>query len=212
MRIEERCMIEVKTRGKLPATQNLAADIQKMMSAEAHRLRAMMVDMIDTQGQGRFLKLSPWTLAGRRFVGTAGSGLRRQGTKPLVSSGAMRRSIRVRAVPGGKAIGIARSAPGGVHKLALVHEFGAMSRPTVTRKMLKYIHGVLVKAMKGHGRTLVGLWRRGRIGRLGSAWGLRVGKRMTIAIPARPFLQPAYEAWMRQLPRAVFEFWKVRGF
>ena len=212
-------MIDVKvktTRRGPPPMQNPKAEIGKWMHAEAHRLRAMMIDGIDSQGGGTFRKISPWTAAARRFVGRKGSGLKGKGTKALVASGTMRKAIKVRDIPGGKAIGIARSAPGGANKparkLALIHEFGAVSRPTVTLKMLAYIFGVLLKALRGHGKAIVNLWRKGRIGRPGTAWGLRVGKQMTIVIPARPFLQPAYVAWLRQLPRGLFEFWKVHGF
>ena len=208
-------MIDVKvktTRRGPPPMPDPKAEIGKWMHAEAHRLRAMMIDGIDSQGGGTFRKISPWTAASRRFVGRKGSGLKGKGTKALVASGTMRKAIKVRDIPGGKAIGIARDAPGGAHRLALIHEFGAVSRPTVTRKMLAYIFGVLVKAIRGHGKTIAALQAKGRVGGPGAAHGLQIGKRMTIVIPARPFLQPAYAAWLRQLPRGLFEFWKIHGF
>ena len=80
-----------------------------------------------------------------------------------------------------------KSAGGGGKQLALVnlgeiHEFGAEAKVTVTRKMQRYVLGVLGKKHGGGGGG-------------GGGGKFKIGAVITIKIPARPFIAPAVEGY-----------------
>lgn len=66
--------------------------------------------------------------------------------------------------------------------LGMIHEFGAEAKITVTRKMQRYVLGVLGKKHGGGGGG-------------GGSGKFRVGATITIKIPARPFIAPAVEGF-----------------
>lgn len=188
-------------------------DADKIFRQEAHRLAALMGMAIDRQGEppGSFRPLADKTRLARKHLRRGGGRLKRAkktyGTKALIASGTMRNAITVVDTSKGAFVGIPRKAraKGGKkpYALALIHEYGTTIHYTITRKhmaMLRYIHAVLVPMWRASGGTG------------GGSSKLHIGGTMHIVIPARPFMRPAYEAWIENVPHALAEHLVARGF
>ncbi len=115
-------------------------------------------------------------------------------------------------------IGIPRMGAMGRANIAAIHEFGADYMVTVTAKMLRYIMAVLVPAWNkgkkkaarksgGKGREVMGGY-----GSASRAGALHVGGQLHIRIPARPFIRPSMDEWVRGLLPAMAEQMKIAGF
>lgn len=107
----------------------------KAMLAEAHLFRKEVVKGLRSGAPAgkKFAPLAPTTLAVRAVMG-------RGGKKPLIVSGALRNSIRVKQVTEGVFVGVLRSASGGRANVAEMHEFG--SRPIaipITAKSRRFL-------------------------------------------------------------------------
>lgn len=87
--------------------------------------------------------------------------------KPLVKSGALMNSVTYRFTENSATIEAGAGLP-----YASIQNFGGITHPTVTKKMLGYLFGVVFKGKK----------------RKGKSTGLTIGSKMTIRIPARPFM------------------------
>lgn len=177
----------------------IPAAINKAMLGEAQDLRKRMVKQFADQQpvSGQWAPLSPMTLRARKVQGF-------KGNKILIRSADLRNSIQLqpnspaaqifvgvnrtvlaRVTGGGKAMALVN--------IGLVHEFGATLTITVTRKMQRYLFGVLLKT-KG-GRDLSGRYlKKGAKAGSGGSGRFKVGAKITIRIPARPFVGPAVEA------------------
>ncbi len=208
-------MIQFAARKMAGAGPPADLDFDKIFNQEAHRLAALMRMTIDRQGQppGSFKKLSRKTILARKNMRRGGKGgmLKRArktvGTKALVASGTMRNATTVVDTARGAFVGIPRKAraSGGKkpYALALIHEYGATIHYTITRKhlaMLRYIHAVLVP-----------MWRAGDATGGGES-KLHIGGVMHIVIPARPFMEPAFEAWAENVPHALAEHLIAKGY
>lgn len=155
--------------GGINARMSIA--IQKAMLAEGQYLRAQMVQGFTTQSPGgsQFAPLSPTTIALR-----AGDGF--SGTKALIRTGTLRGSITVVREAGGVVfVGVHRQSASRVN-IAEIHEYGRTIR--ITPKMRRFLHAKLRKA----GAQAVGSG--------GGSSGF-------ITIPARPFVRPVFETYVR---------------
>jgi len=138
---------------------------------EAHLMRAEIVKGIRSGAPGGvpFKPLAPTTLAVRALLG-------RGGKKPLIVSGGLRNSIRVKEQGDAVFVGVLRSADKGKANIAELNEFG--SRPIVvpiTAKSRRFLMAAFRKA--------------GTI--QPSATGTTVA---VIRIPPRPFVRPVAES------------------
>lgn len=145
------------------------------------------------------------------FVGVnRTAGYVKQGHKSQQKKASKQQAMSFRAIKPGK--GMTKRMQ--LVNLGLVHEFGATVKITVTRAMQRYVFGVLglgggiggagSKGPGGRdssGRFTKGKRKKGRGGfavpsksRRGGAGGFRVGAKITIKIPARPFVAPAVNA------------------
>jgi len=205
-------MLKFSARGNIPGAP-ADLDYGQIFAQEADRLAALMVMAIDRQGMppGSFKKLSRKTILARKHMRRGGGRLKRArktvGTKALFASGTMRNSITRVDTAKGAFVGIPRKAraSGGKkpYALALIHEYGTTIHYTITRKhlaMLRYIHAVLVP-----------MWRAGGAESSGGS-SLKIGGTMHIVIPARPFMEPAFEAWADNVPHALAEHLVARGY
>lgn len=164
---------------------------------EAERLRAKMVTGIRKGAPGGkpFQPLSATTLQVRRFVG-------RGGTKPLIQTGMLVGSIKVRRYPGGiYFVGILKTAEEGRANIAEMNEYGATIAMRLTPKALRFLHAV--KSQYG-GEEEGGGEGSSQIVKPPSGGGVGI---MIIYIPPRPFVEPTAAEYAR--PRDVkkrFEF------
>lgn len=209
----------VGLRGLVQAWGKVAdIDAEMVFRQEAHRLAAMMKETIQNQGRppGSFTPLAKSTVSARRWLSKT-AGLRRKaagGTKALISTGTMFKAIDAMETDGGgyfvgvprrtkarRKVSTGRATP--PYALALIHEYGKSFNITVTAKMLRYIHGVLVPA-----------WRRGKKekGRPSRGKGLRLGGALQVVIPERPFIRTSFEQWVKRLPEAIGEHLIARGY
>jgi len=169
----------------------LNAAYKKAALQEGHFLRNEIVRGIRSGAPGgkSFLPLSEKTLAVRRFKGRGGS-------KPLVVSGELARSVTVKAEGDEVFVGLLRSgsARGGksMANLGEIHEFGKTFAMVLTPKARRF----LAMAFRSSG-----------IDAGGSSTGSRGGVAVAvIVIPPRPFLTPVFEQQGRpELVRARFE-------
>jgi hypothetical protein len=151
--------------------------LDRAVMKEAQYLRGMMVKGIASGAPGGnpFKPLSPMTLALRSAGGFGG-------TKPLIRTGALRSSITVIRLSGGRVfVGVSRSAKGADGKslanLGELHEFGGTSTRTLRQR--RYLAIKLREAgismPKGGGAPL--------------------GSKITI--PARPFIGPVLKTYAK---------------
>ncbi len=170
--------------------------LNKAVLQEAQDLRKRMVKQFQAQAPigGTWATLSPLTLNARKARGFGG-------TKILIASGDMRGSIAVQAVSSGVVfVGVSRSAKGEGKGLAAslvnlgeLHEFGKTIKIIVTRKMQRFLFGVLLKTKKG--RDIRGKFvKKGAGGGRVSSGKFKLGATLVIRIPARPFVGPAVNA------------------
>lgn len=162
---------------------------------EAHFYRGKVVEGFRLQAPGgvAFRPLAPSTLAARRFKGF-------RGTKALIVRGDLRNSITVQRMgPGTAFVGVLRSARAKNGKslvnIAEVHEFG--SRPIairVTPKMRRFLAAIAEKTVGERGRDSAGKFTKGKRVEYGGGSGIII-----VQIPARPYLQPVYDKYMRGL-------------
>lgn len=141
----------------------------KAMGQEAHKLRALIV--------AKFRNLQPpqsWMT-----MATGGKG------KPLVRTGALRKSVSVVDADDGFFIGIHRTE--GTYQLALIHESGATIVMDMSEKQRKYLHAVLGQLA-------------GKVGGGGGGTGV-----LAINIPARPFVGPVWQEQEGKVPKRVLQ-------
>lgn len=168
--------------------------IEKATLQEANDLRKRIVAQFREQrpAAGSWAALSDLTIRARKVAGFGG-------TKILIRSSDLRNSIKVTPISNGVIfVGVHRTAgtsKGGnlaIVNLGYIHEFGATVKVVVTRKMQRFLFGVLLKTKKG--RNLRGRFSKGKGGGGGGSGRFKVGATLTIKIPARPFIAPAVEA------------------
>lgn len=200
------------------------------MRVSAHALAAMMKQTIQQQGEpaGSYPPIALTTYYGGRYAKAAG--LRRRSNKALIRTSTMWRSISVRESGETWFVGVPRYAVRGRSSgtarytssvmIAAVHEFGAVINITVTPKMLRYIHAVLVPAWQkaktkrgGIRKAAAVRAKRGMLSlRAVPSGGLRVGGTLRVVLPARPFIQPSLDRWLRDVPKFVTESYAIHGF
>lgn len=169
--------------------------IEQALLQEAHDLRKRMVSQFRAQAPigGTWSPLSPMTLRARKLAGFGG-------TKILIRTSDLRNSIGVNPVsPGLVFVGVNRSAKSDKNKGAMadlvnlgeLHEFGKVIKIKVTRKMQRFMFGVMLKT--GKGRDLRGKFAKGGTKHV-SKGNFKLGATIVIRIPARPFIGPAVNA------------------
>ncbi len=170
--------------------------LNKAVLQEAQDLRKRMVKQFQAGAPigGQWASLAPLTLNARKARGFGGS-------KILIATGDLRNSIAVQAVSSGVVfVGVSRSAKGNAKgfggilvNLGELHEFGKTIRIVVTRKMQRFLFGVLLKTKKG--RDIRGKFVKKGAGRSSGGSGkFKLGATLIIRIPARPFVGPAVDA------------------
>ncbi len=173
--------------------------VQVAMRREAHFLRGKMIQGITSGAPGgqKFAPLAPLTLAIRKMKGFSG-------TKILIVSGTLRGAIMVTELSGhGVFIGVHRSARGGkggksLYNLARLHEEGGDWSYLMTPKQRRFLFAALNKA-RNAGRDSAGRFlKKGTPNpfdrRPGASTG---GARVTVHLPARPFIRPTLEMYGR---------------
>ena len=172
-----------------PAFQKAA---KKAVLKEAHFLRTKMVRGIRQGAPGgkRFLPLAASTLAVRRFKG-------RGGKKPLIVSGALRNSIRVKKEGDSVFVGVLRSAAGNRANIAEIQEFG--SRPIVipmTPKARRFLMKIFRESnlIRNPSTSSSGSTGQPRA----SGGGLSIA---IVRIPPRPFVRPVVDRFAK--PRMI---------
>lgn len=179
--------------------------VKVAMLREAHFLRGKMIQGITSGAPGgqKFAPLAPLTLALRKLRGFGG-------TKILIVSGTLRGAILVTELAsGGVFIGVHRSARGGkggktLYNLARLHEEGGDWSYMMTPKQRRFLFASLARARaKFAGRDASGKFlKKGAANpfdrRPGASSG---GARVTVHLPARPFIRPTLEMYGR--PDAV---------
>lgn len=158
------------------------------LKREAEALRGTIVRGFTTQAPGGkpFRPLSAWTIAMRRFKGFSGD-------KALIHTGEMRKSIVSKVYPATATafVGLLYSAKSkdgqSLVNIGKVHEFG--SKPYIVRVTPK-MRRFLAMVAKTTGLITYSSGRKGK--------GFYL-----IKIPARPFLQPSYEKWVKGLKERV---------
>lgn len=179
-----------KARSILEGGARLKKAIDLAVRQEAHDARKQIVQGIREQAPGgrRFAKLSPLTLAMRKFQGFKGS-------KALLVTGTLRNSIVVKKAGSGRYfVGVLRTARSKndsrpVVNVAALHEYGGTVVVRVTPKMRKFLMMVMSRSK---GRNKAGRSGKGQLAR-----GVIV-----IKIPARPYIGPVIEK-MGSSPAAV---------
>lgn len=182
--------------------------IDQALRQEAEDLRKRIVQQFREQKpmSGSWAPLSPLTLRARKAQGFGGS-------KILIRTGDLRNSIQIQVIGKGQVfVGVNRTAgnatrasrnqkkstkkgkqltfkaitkaqvqakPMSLVNLGEIHEFGAVVKVTVTKAMQAYFFGVLLKGAGKGG---------------GGKGTFKVGAKLTIRIPARPFIGPAVNA------------------
>jgi hypothetical protein len=165
------------------------ASVRRAMLREAHYLRGKMIEGIAQQAPAGqpFAPLSPMTLAMRQARGFAGS-------KALIVTGALRRSITVVHVGGGDLggavfVGVHRQTkgPGGksMVNIAEIHEFGRSWTQPLSAKARRYLFAVMKKA-----GLLMGPRMKG-----GGYYSSGSSSKVSINIPARPFVRPVIDKY-----------------
>lgn len=162
---------------------------------EAHVLRNNIVRGITAQGAGgqAFAPLSPLTLAARRLKGLGG-------TKALIARADLRNAIAALSRGNEVFVGVPRKAKGkgggALVDVAQIQEFGA--GPTaipLTPKMRKFLFVLLRAAGVAPSHEGGG----------GSGY-------VIVRVPARPFLRPAFDAFMKGAPdRFAGRVWRLMG-
>lgn len=211
--------------------RSVPAAVNKALLQEAQDLRKRMVEQFRKQApvSGTWAPLSPFTLRARRvqgfggrkilirtgdlrnsiqievigpglvFVGVNRTALTKGGAGGQRQASNKKKAIKFRAVSPSSASG-KRMA---LVNLGLIHEFGASFTITVTRRMQRYLFGVLLKGVARAGKDGKAKGGRdlgGRFVKKGAAVGgggsgrFKVGAKLTIRIPARPFVGPAINA------------------
>ena len=168
---------------------------------EAQFLRGKMIQGITSGAPGgqAFTPLAPLTLAIRKMKGFAG-------TKILIVSGTLRGAILVTELPGGGVfIGVHRSARGGkggktLYNLARIHEEGGDWSYLMTPKQRRFLFAALAKARHA-GRDSAGRYlKKGAVNPFDRKPGAGAGgggARVTVHLPARPFIRPTLELYAR---------------
>lgn len=142
-------------------------------------------------GNPKWAPLSNATLLMRKAMGFKGS-------KILIRTADLRNSVALNEIAGSEFslfVGVNRSAAhsGGTAavNIAMVHEFGATINITVTRKMQRFLMAMLGKQAKA-GRDHRGhfLKKGEKAKKVGGTGKFRLGAKLTIRIPARPFMGP----------------------
>lgn len=145
-------------------------------------------------GNPKWAPLSEATLRMRKAMGF-------KGNKILIRTADLRNSVALHdGSSGGEFslfVGVNRSAAhsGGTAavNIAVVHEFGATINITVTRKMQRFLFMMMGKQAKSgrdhRGKFLTKAQKAASKNRGGSG-KFRVGAKLTIRIPARPFMGP----------------------
>lgn len=188
----------LQTKAKLSALANPALIIGAMdraMGKEAHRLRGIMVKGFNTQGPpgGKWKPLSPMTLKIRKALG-------KRGTKALMRTGDLRKSINVVRENGAWFVGVHRTAKASdgesLVNIAEVHEFGTKKYTVrVTKKMRKFFLFLYIKSSGGGRRksksksVIMPLPKSKTV--------------MVIHIPARPFIFPVWEQEQHESTRRI---------
>lgn len=173
--------------------QRFQKSVQQSLIQQAHILRTGVVKGIASGAPGGkpFAPLSPMTLAMRKFKGFGGS-------KPLNVTGSLRGSVVVHRAggsgPGGAVfIGILRQSRSKDGKslvnIGEIHEYGRTWTQAMTQKSRRFLFAVMKKS--GGGAPA------------GGGKGGGNGK-VTITIPARPFLGPVFE---QESPKIAGRFW-----
>lgn len=172
---------------------------------EAHFLRGRMVVGIASGSPGgqAFAPLKATTLAMRKARGFSGS-------KPLIVTGSLRRSISVVQVRG--SVGLGGAVFIGVHRqtkgkggksmtnIAEIHEYGRSWKQKLSPRARRYLFAILGKSKIGRGpagRNTRGQFTRGKYQRAGGPGDGTI----SIHIPARPFVRPVYREYAQ--PDAV---------
>lgn len=157
---------------------------------EAERLRAHMIKGIRSGAPGgqKFADLSSTTIKVRKFVGRGGS-------KPLIQSGMLVGSIKVKKYPGGiYFVGISKTADGGRANIAEMNEYGATIAARLTPKALRFLHAVARQyANRDEKGRFIPKSQRGSSNVVKPPSGGGVGI-IIIRIPPRPFVQPTADA------------------
>ncbi len=171
--------VAFKVVGEIPAAVREA--LPKALLKEGHFIAGKVKEKMNA---GPFSPLSPLTLLARRLNGI-------KGTKPLLASLALRDAMTaVQTGPLKVQVGIMKGerkrGAGGRYVasntilIASVMEEGATIVLKVTKKMRKFLFGVLLKDQPK---------------RASKARGPAAGKVIIIRIPPRPFIRPTYDAW-----------------
>lgn len=159
----------------------LKASRQAMMQ-EAHFFRAKMIEGLRTGSPGgkKFAPLSSTTLAIRKFRG-------RGGTKPLIVTGGLRNSIRVKKIDTDSVfVGVLRTGKGGANVAQMMEDGHTFSVP-ITKKSRRFLMAVFRKFGTLKGKSAGGA-PQGKKGKSGVAIAI-------IRIPARPFIAPVAEKY-----------------
>lgn len=174
--------------------QRFQRSVTQSLIQQAHILRTGVVKGIASGAPGGkpFAPLSAMTIAMRKFKGFGG-------TKPLNRTGSLRGSVVVHRAggsgPGGAVfIGILRQSRSKDGKslvnIGEIHEYGRTWTQAMTAKSRRFLFAVMKKS---------GIAPSGSGGKGGGA-----GK-VTITIPARPFLGPVFE---QESPKIAGRFWE----
>lgn len=175
--------------------------IKTALYQEAHELRSIIVQSFRQQKGGgvkRWAPLSKATLALRRSKEKKKTGGRARGKKALVATGQMRKAIQILPKRAGGVLargageifvgiprGVRHGAEGATINLALIHEFGAVMKPTV--KQTRWFWAAISKAHNALSKQILEE-AKGR--RKGGSKGISL-----LIIPPRPFMGPSIERW-----------------
>jgi hypothetical protein len=174
--------------------------VRVALMREAHFLRGRMVAGIASGAPGgqAFAPLAPTTLAMRKARGFGGS-------KPLIVTGTLRRSISVVQVRG--SVGLGGAVFIGIHRqtkgkngksmvnIAEIHEYGRSWKQRLSPRARRYLFAILGKTNIGRGpagRDKSGRFTKGKYQSKGSKDGM-----ISIHIPARPFIRPVFREYAK---------------
>jgi len=171
--------------------------LRKAIRREAQSLRSIMVQSFRVQkggGKKRWARLSKATIALRRSEEMKQKGGRVKGTKALVATGQERKAIQViQVIPGrgdtweelfiGIPRGTRRKAGGSMINIALIHEFGAVIKPS--QKQIAWFWGAISKSNTPQARAMIAEQKQRGKKRGTSLW----------IIPPRPMIGPSTEVW-----------------
>jgi len=169
--------------------------LRQAIRKEAQGLRSIMVQSFRLQKGGtrkRWAKLSKATIALRRSEEMKQKGGRVKGTKALIATGQERKAIQVMPPRGDSwgelFIGIPRGTRrkgggGSMINIALIHEYGAVIRPTMKQKA--WFWGAISKSNTPQARAMLAQQKQRGRSRGTSIW----------IIPPRPNIGPSTELW-----------------